>query len=111
MADEPTREETETPPPTATAVAERPDAGKLPQVVEITDVGPCKKHVKVTVDRKAIDGRFEDKFKELMRDASAQVNGFRPGKAPRKVIERRFKTSVSDQVRTEVLMASLEQLG
>ena len=110
MPDEPTRDETASA-PTATALAEGADAGKLPQTVEISDVGPCKKHVKVTVERKAIDERFDEKFKELMRDASAQVNGFRPGKAPRKVIERRFKTSVSDQVRTEVLMASLEQLA
>src|SRR5262249_25404267 len=95
--------------PTATAVAEGADT--LPQKVEISDVGPCKKHVKVTVERKAIDERFEEKFKELMKDASAQVNGFRPGKAPRKVVERRYKTSVAEQVRTEVLMASLEQLA
>ena len=34
-------------------------ATKLPQTVEIRDAGPCKKHVKVTVDRAAIDARLD----------------------------------------------------
>ncbi len=95
------------------AVAEMPDpsAGKLDQVVEIHDAGPCRKHIKVTVNRQAIDERFNEKYTELVRNTTAPLNGFRPGKAPRKIIERRFRTSVEEQVRTEVLMASLEQLA
>ncbi len=63
------------------------------------------------MDRKAIDERFNEKYTELVRSDTSQVNGFRPGKAPRKIIERRFKSSVEEQVRKEVLMASLEQLA
>ena len=97
---------------TATAVADAPaESGKLNQTVEINDIGPCKKHVKVTVNREVIDGRFKEKFDELLKDGSAQVPGFRPGKAPRKFIERRFKVVVKEDVRREVLMASLQQLA
>ena len=35
------------------------EAEKLQQTVEISDVGPCKKHVKITVERAAIDERFD----------------------------------------------------
>jgi trigger factor len=97
---------------TATAAPEGAgdEAGKkLRQEVEIKDVGPCKKHIKVTVDRADIDARFGDKFKELMGEAN--VPGFRPGKAPRKLVERRFQNEVGDQVKSEVLLASLEQLA
>src|SRR4051794_23240752 len=87
------------------------DKGKLRQSVEITDVGPCKKHVKITVDRDAIDERFKEKFDELLKDRTAAVPGFRPGKAPRKYIERKFKPTVTEDVRREVLMASLQQLA
>lgn len=97
--------EEETPGPEGTAEE------KLEQTVEVTDVGPCKKHIKVSVDRAAIDDRFNEKYTELVRSDTSQVNGFRPGKAPRKVIERRFKVHVEEQVRQEVLMASLEQLA
>src|SRR5262249_40581619 len=42
---------------------------KLPQSVEMKDVGPCKKHIKVTVERDAIDKRLNEKFSELVVDA------------------------------------------
>ncbi len=82
---------------------------KLVQTVEFTDIGPCKKHIKVSVDRADIDRRLNDKFSELVSDAP--VAGFRPGKAPRRIIERRFKKDVDDQVRSELLLQSLEQLA
>ena len=126
MTDEPRPDEagastppTETPPAeaaapaedAATAVAEegQEEQVKLHQTVEIKDVGPCKKHIKVTIERKDIDDRFGEKFSELVSDAT--VSGFRPGKAPRKIIERRFQREVGDQVKTEVLLASLQQLA
>jgi trigger factor len=91
----------------ATATAAAP--AKLQQHVEIRDVGPCKKHIKVTVERKDIDDRFSEKISELVSDAN--VAGFRPGKAPRRVVERRFHKEVADQVKSEVLLASLQQLA
>jgi trigger factor len=82
---------------------------KLHQSVEMRDVGPCKKHVKVTIERSDIDKLLDKKFSELVVDTP--VPGFRPGKAPRKIIERRFHKEVTDQVRGEVLLASLEQVA
>jgi trigger factor len=82
---------------------------KLVQTVEMRDIGPCKKHIKVTVERASIEGRLDEKYSELVKDSV--VPGFRRGKAPRRVIERQFHKSVADQVRDEVLMASLQQLS
>src|SRR6476646_6997673 len=92
-----------------TATTEEPV--KLKQTVEIKDVGPCKKHVKVTVEREQIDERFDEKFTEIVQSDQPQVRGFRPGKAPRKLIEKQYKGAVSEEVKTQVLMASLEQLA
>jgi len=83
----------------------------LRQTVEIKDVGPCKKHVKVTIDRAAIDKRFDERFTELTRSDQPQVRGFRPGKAPRKIIERQYYDSVAEEIKSQVLMASLEKLA
>jgi trigger factor len=91
-----------------TAVAEMK---KLPQQVEVTDAGPCRKHVKVTIGRDAIDALIEEKFSDLMLKTPAQISGFRPGKAPRKIIERKFKTEVYSEAKSQLLMASLEQLA
>ncbi len=84
-------------------------AAKLKQTVDMRDTGPCKKHITVTVDRGDIDARLNEQFSKLVSDST--VAGFRPGKAPRKLVEKRFEKDVGDQVKNEVLLASLEQLA
>ena len=115
MSDE-TLPETETPAVLETdggaiAVADPDAPEKLDQEVEIKDAGPCKKHIKVTVQRAQIDERFDEKFSEITLSDQPQMNGFRPGKAPRKMIEKRYYDSVAEEVKTQILMASLEQLA
>jgi trigger factor len=99
----------------AEAPAEAPAAegeekkDKLRQDVLITEVGPCRKHIKVTVDRSNIDELFNEKVAELVGDS--HVPGFRPGKAPRQVVVRKFQKDIGEQIKSQVLMASLEQLA
>src|SRR5271154_5096665 len=57
-----------------------PPKDKLNQQVEIRDIGPCKKYVKVAVSREDIDRLVDEQINELEGDAI--VPGFRPGKAP-----------------------------
>jgi trigger factor len=94
-------------PPEETGEEKKPE--KLHQTVEMSDVGPCKKHIKVTIDRADIDKMLDAKYSELVHDSN--VKGFRPGKAPRAVIVRRFQKDVTDQVRGQLLLQSLEQLA
>ncbi len=101
-------EQAEAAPPEEGGAAEE-EPKKLHQSVEMRDIGPCKKHIKVSVERADIDALMDKKYSELVVDAP--VAGFRPGKAPRKIIERRFHKDVSEQVRGEVLLQSLEQLA
>ena len=101
---------------TATAEPGAAEAGdqqpaKLHQTVEIKDTGPCKKHIKVTVDRPDIDARLDEKYSDLVTEHRSHIQGFRPGKAPRKLVERFYREEIENQVRGEVLMASLEQLA
>lgn len=91
------------------AATEENKPEKLKQAVEIKDIGPCKKHIKVTIERTEIDGLFDEKISELVNDS--QIPGFRPGKAPRKVVVHRFRKEVSDQIKGQILLASLEQLA
>ncbi len=110
--------ETDSPETSATATEEHKDAAqeqgeeelvKLHQLVEMNDIGPCKKHIKVTIERDDIDKILEKQYSELVVDA--QVPGFRPGKAPRKLVERKFQKDVRDRVRGQILLQSLEQLA
>ncbi|HWE36056.1 MAG TPA: trigger factor [Isosphaeraceae bacterium] len=92
---------------TATAEDQEPKR-KLALDVQISDVGPCKKHVKVAIPRPEIDRQFEESLGELRREAA--VPGFRPGRAPQKLVGRRFRKEVAGQVKSALLAASLEQI-
>jgi trigger factor len=81
---------------------------RLNMSVEIRDAGTCRKHVRVVIDRSDIDQRLEEKYRELVKDAF--VPGYRPGKAPRRLVEKRYAKEVADQVKSELLLQSLEQL-
>ena len=82
---------------------------KLSLKVNIENVGPCKKHVRVTVPRVDIDHFSGEAVKEIVETAA--VPGFRKGRVPASLAQKRFKTEISNSVRQRVLMQSLEQLA
>jgi trigger factor len=85
------------------------DDFKMELTVNVETVGPCRKHVRVTVPRSGIDAVQERAVEELMD--KAEVPGFRVGHVPQKLIEKRFKSEIGEQVKQKVLMHSLEQLA
>jgi trigger factor len=98
----------ETPPEEAEKTAQA-DEGKLHQDVQINDAGPCKKHIRVEISRDDIEKRIDEKLQEMAGEAN--VAGFRPGKAPRKLFAKRYYKDVADQVKNEVLFVSLQQMA
>src|SRR3954470_8643543 len=92
---------------TQDAEAETPKR-KLDLDVQISDVGPCKKHLKVAIARTEVERQFDESLGTMKREAA--VPGFRPGRAPKTLVERRFRKQVSEQVKSSLLMACLEQL-
>jgi trigger factor len=81
---------------------------KMSLRVQVEDAGPCRKHVRVSVPRDDINHYFEEAVGELSNNA--QVPGFRVGRAPRQLIERRFRKELAAQVKQNVLVQSLEQI-
>ena len=94
--------------PVGTEVEEAP-AERIDMEVEIKAGGACLRHVRVSIPRREISRFFDKEYSELVK--SAQLPGFRPGKSPRRLVERRFFKDVSQQVKTSLLMKSLEQIG
>src|SRR5262245_2826411 len=82
---------------------------KLDLDVQVTSPSACERHVTVTIARADIDRYFDDAFGDMM--PTAAVPGFRIGRAPRKVVEHRFRDEVSDQVKSALLLDSLEQIS
>src|SRR5689334_8523165 len=82
---------------------------KLDLDVQVTNPSACERHVTVTISRDDIERYFDDAFSEMM--PTAAVPGFRAGRAPRKVVEHRYRDEVSDQVKSALLLDSLEQIS
>ena len=82
---------------------------KLNLEVEISSPSACERHVTVTVSRTDIDRYMDDAYSEMMPEAS--VPGFRAGRAPRKLVENRFKKEVGEQIKGSLLMDSLSQIS
>ena len=92
----------------AVGTAEEPPKRKLELDVQITDSGPCKKHIAIAIPRAEVDRQLEESLGKVRKDAA--VPGFRPGHAPKTLIQKRFRKEVAGQVKLALLEASLEQL-
>ena len=86
--------------------AEKP---KLKLNVAVDQRSACERHITVSVAREDIDRYFDKEYTELV--GTAQVPGFRPGHAPRKLIEHRFRKDVKDRVKSSLLMDSIAQVN
>lgn len=79
---------------------------EIKNVVSIADSGPCKKKVTVEVPAEAVKDALNEQYKELRTDA--QVPGFRKGRAPLRLLEKRFGKDVSEQVKLKLLATASE---
>lgn len=64
--------------------------------VRIEDAGPATKRVTVDIPAERIDAKLSEQFNELRQQAA--VPGFRAGRVPAKLIERKFSADVREQV-------------
>jgi trigger factor len=77
--------------------------------VAIDKVSACERRVRVTVPREDID-RYRDLALGDMMPA-AMLPGFRPGRAPRRLVSSRFKAELSDQIRSKLLADAMTQVS
>ncbi len=98
-------EETES---TKSTEQEGQDEDKFECDINIEDSGPWKKKITVVIPRKEIDREKDREFKELR--TTADVPGFRKGRAPRRLLEKRFGKDISDQTKMKLLARAFGQI-
>ncbi len=64
--------------------------------VTVTDINSVKKKIQIQIPREKVGKELDDAYLKLKKDA--KIKGFRPGKAPRSVLERLFKKDVHADV-------------
>src|SRR5687768_5815382 len=74
--------------------------------VEVEDGGPAAKKIRVTVPRERIEAYTEEAMGGIRADAA--LPGFRKGKAPRHIIQKRFGKALKDQVQQDLLRQSYQ---
>ncbi len=87
--------------------ADKDDQSQGPEnTVTIEDAGPCKKKVVIEIPAEAITKATDEQYGELHKEA--QIPGFRKGRAPRRLLEKRFAKEVSEQVKLKLLAEASE---
>lgn len=75
--------------------------------VKIEDAGPACKSLTITIPEDQIKDKIENSYGSL--EDEAVVPGFRRGRAPRRLLEKRFSSHVRDDVKTQLLSESYTQ--
>jgi trigger factor len=64
--------------------------------MEMTELGPMKRALKIEVSAEEVAQRFFQAYTELNRQV--RIPGFRPGKAPKALLEQRYAKAVEEDV-------------
>ena len=64
--------------------------------MEMTELGPMKRALKIEVPADEVSQRFSKAYVELNRQV--RIPGFRPGKAPLAILEKRYAKAVEEDV-------------
>lgn len=76
---------------------------------KIESNGACQRHITVTISAEDVQKYFDRKFDDLV--PLAQVPGFRPGKAPRELVQARFRREVTEQVKGALLLDAIDKVN
>jgi trigger factor len=69
--------------------------------VTVENLAPCRKLLRVEVDAKAVDEAFGAMTKDFQKEAS--LPGFRPGKAPRELVLKKYEKDIQDEVKRKLI--------
>ena len=88
---------------------------KLKEVIEVQteELGTLRRKLTISVPRDTLDGQANEQYAELRREAL--VPGFRKGRAPRRLLEKRFGQEVSETLVQQLVstgyMAAVDKTG
>ena len=69
--------------------------------ITVENLAPCKKLLRVEVDAKAVDEIFDAITKDYQKQAA--LPGFRPGKAPRDMIAKKYEADIKDEAKRKLI--------
>ncbi|QDV26703.1 trigger factor [Aureliella helgolandensis] len=82
------------------------DEGKLQFDVKVDVTSACERHVVVSIPQAEVLRYRSKAFDDV--SPRAELPGFRAGKAPRRLVEAKFREQVDEQVKSSLIMDSLQ---
>jgi len=87
-------------------MAKRP-AESSGNTVVVDDIGPSRKKITITIPASAVNEQLEEALAGL--SAEAALPGFRPGRAPRRLVEKRFGDAVRKETKSQLISSAYSQ--
>ncbi|HEY0455893.1 MAG TPA: trigger factor [Verrucomicrobiae bacterium] len=75
--------------------------------VTVENLAPCKKLVRFEVEPAGVETAFDEMTKEFLREAS--VPGFRPGKAPKDMVLKKYEKEISEEVKKKLIRETFQK--
>ena len=69
--------------------------------VTVENLAPCKKLLRVEVDAQAVDEVFAAVTKNFQKEAL--LPGFRPGKAPRELVAKKYEADIKAEAKRKLI--------
>jgi len=77
------------------------DTSEFPNKVEITTIGPCLKKISIEIPAEAVKAQLGNSLDTLLLEA--ELPGFRKGRAPRRLLERKFGSNVRRESKNQLV--------
>ena len=72
--------------------------------VTVEEAGPCRKKLHIEVPADKVTAEYEELVKLFTK--SARIPGFRAGKAPKNLVEKRFAKDIDEELRSRLISTS-----
>ncbi|MBC7771788.1 MAG: trigger factor [Pyrinomonadaceae bacterium] len=80
---------------------ETTDIAEQGNKVEITDIGPCLKKISIEIPAEAVQSQLGSSIDTLLLEA--ELPGFRKGRAPRRLLEKKFGSTVKRESKNQLV--------
>ena len=78
-----------------------------PLEIQIEESSSVLRKINISIPESRIKGKYDTVLKTLVKDAA--LPGFRKGRVPRRLLEKRFKADIANDVRSQVVSEALSE--
>ncbi len=78
-----------------------------PLEIQIEESSSVLRKINIGIPESRIKGKYDTVLKTLVKDAA--LPGFRKGRVPRRLLEKRFKADISNDVRSQIVSEALSE--